>query len=246
MTTLIARPTRLIYPVMTRESISWRTVSPGIVDIAIDLENPESEPTTPGDLVIETAALGAFVPFRPVTRIALGSLEPGERRRVTQRVSREVLAPSPSMPQNVGAALAEVARRCNLDIKPELLNLLARSQWAGNLNVYFDREPDRAVEVHRALDLQVKAAQPVVMMVALPSNPAEYGTEILVSDPGWRAEVVDLFGTPHVIVHPPAAAGLRAQVTIEVTRRSDGRCVPVELSLETVARAGGTLGCISV
>jgi len=84
------------------------------------------------------------------------------------------------------------------------------------------------------------------MMVALPSNPAEYGTEILVSDPGWRAEVVDLFGTPHVIVHPPAAAGLRAQVTIEVTRRSDGRCVPVELSLETVARAGGTLGCISV
>jgi len=246
MTTIIARPARLLYPVITRESISWRTVSPGIVEIAIDLENPESEPTSPGDLVIETAALGAFVPFRPVTRIAVGSLEPGGRRRVTERVMREVLAASPALAGNPGAFMAEIARRANLGVKPEVLDLLAHSQWAGNLNVYFDRRPEQSVEVHRALDLQVKAAQPVFLMVALPSNPAEYGTDILVSDPGWRAEVVDLFDAPHVIVHPPASAGSRAQVTIEVTRRSDGRCVPVELSLETVTGAGGTLGCIGV
>jgi hypothetical protein len=41
-------------------------------------------------------------------------------------------------------------------------------------------------------------------------------------------------------------SGSRAQVTIDVTRRSDGRSVPVELSMETVAGDGSTLGCVDV
>jgi hypothetical protein len=242
MTTLIARSSRLLYPVITRESISWRTVSPGIVEIAIDLENPESEPTTPGDLVVETAALGAFVPFRPVTRIALGSLEPGGRRRVTTRVARTMLA-APTA-QNLGSVLAQAAQ--HLNVPAEILDLMTRSQWAGNLNVYFDREPARAVEVHRALDLQVKAAQPILVMVDLPADKTQFNLETRLSDPAWRAQVVDVFGVSTVVVEPPAVPGSRAQVTIEATRLSDGRCVPVELTLETVAGDGGTLGCIGV
>ena len=246
MTTLIARTSRLLYPVITRESITWRTVSPGIVEIAIELENPESEPTTPGDILIETASLGAFVPFRPVTRIALGSMEPGGRRRAKALVARKSLADTPLPTQNFAAMWAEVARRARLDVKPELLDLMARSQWVGNLNVYFDRQPDRAVEVHRALDLQVKAGQPVIMMVDLPGDCSEYDVQTRVSDASWRAEVVDFMGISTLVVQPPAQAGLRSQVTIDVTRRSDGRCVPVEWSLETVSGAGGTLGCISI
>src|SRR6185295_4297910 len=107
MTILTARSPRLLSPVITREAVSWRTVAPGIVEIAIDLENPESEPTSPGDLVLETADLGAFVPFRPMTRIALGSMEPGERRRVTARAARKDL-PARPMPANPWAAVAEL------------------------------------------------------------------------------------------------------------------------------------------
>lgn len=246
MTTLVARPTRLLHPTFTRESISWRTVSPGIVEIVVDLENPESEPTTPGDLVIETADLGAFVPFRPMTRIALGSLEPGERRRATARVARMQLAAPPPVLQNMASFLAQLATMQHLELEPEVLDLLARSQWAGNLNVYFDRRPDHAVEVHRAFDLQVKATQPVAVMVDLPMDGTLYGIEIRLSDPAWRAQVADPLGISLVVVHPPSAAGSRVRVTIEVTRRSDGKCVPVELSMETVAGDGGTLGCINL
>lgn len=245
MTSLLQR-SRLLLPTITRESISWRTVSPGIVEIAIDLENPGSEPTSPGDLVVETAALGAFVPFRPVTRIALGSLEPGGRRRITKRVDRSELPPPPVMPPGFGAMLAQVARQGGIDLKPEVLDLVARSQWAGNLNVYFDAQPDRAVEVHRAFDLRVRTGQPVALMVMLPADRSEFEFHLRASDPEWKVQVVDLFGMDTVIIQPAPTIGSRAEVTIEVIRKADGRAVPVDLSLETVAGDGTTLGCVGV
>jgi hypothetical protein len=235
MTTLIASSRSLLFPGITRESISWRTVSPGVVEIAVDLENPESESTTPGELVIETADFGAFVPFRPVTRIALGSLEPGGRRRATTRVPRGLLAePVPATP-DVGSVMAQVASQHHMNVKPEVLQLMMRAQWVGNLNVFFDREPARAVEVHRGFDLQVKSSHPVIMIVDLPTDRNQYDIDVRVSDPAWRAEVIQIFHMSNLVVQPPTEGGRQAQITIDVTRRSDGRCVPVELSLETQA-----------
>jgi hypothetical protein len=93
-----------------------------------------------------------------VTRIALGSLEPGRRRRITARVPRALLAPAPADP-NFTAILSDVARNAGLTVDPEVLDLMARSQWSGNLNVYFDRRPEHAVEVHRAFDLRITAGR---------------------------------------------------------------------------------------
>jgi hypothetical protein len=217
----------------------------GLVEIEVDLENPESEATSPGELVIETAGLGAFVPFRPVTRVALGSLEPGERRQVRTRVRRELLAAPSTMPRNFGASMAEILRQ--MGERPEVLDLVARSEWAGNLNVYFDRTPEHAVEVHRALGLRVKAGTPVAVMLALPWDRRAYDLALRVPDAGWTAEVASAFMPMSlVVIQPPPSAGLRGSVTIEVTRRSDGFRVPVELTLETVEGKGGILGCIDV
>jgi hypothetical protein len=234
-----------VAPVFTRPSIRWRSVDAGMVEIEVDLENPDSEPSAPGELVIETAGLGAFVPFRPVTRIALGSLEPGERRPVRTRVRRDQLEAPITAPSNFGTTMADVLR--TMGVKPEVIDLVSRSEWAGNLNVYFDRAPAQAVEVHRALGLRVTAGRPISVMVALPCDRSSFDLHLRLPDAGWKAEIVCAFMPMSlVVVQPPPLAGLRGAVTIEVTRRSDAFMVPVELTLETVDGRGDTLGCIQV
>jgi hypothetical protein len=232
-------------PIFTGSSIRWRSVERGMVEIEVDLENPDSGSTEPGELVIETAGLGAFVPFRPVTRVALGSLEPGERRQVRTRVRRESLAAPAAVPRNFGEAMAEAFR--NIGARPEVLDLLGQADWAGNLNVYFDRSPERAVEVHRALGLRVRAGTAVAVMVDLPSDRQAYEIALRVPGAEWKAEVVFSFMPINlVVIRPPSIPGLRGSVRVEVTRRSDGVMVPVELALETVDGPGETLGCVRV
>jgi hypothetical protein len=74
----------------------------------------------------------------------------------------------------------------------------------------------------------------VVIMVDIPVDRERYGMDLRVSDAAWKVRQVDFFGMGLVVVEPPSA-GSRAEVTIEVTRVSDGRKVPVELTLESVA-----------
>lgn len=234
-------------PVFTRESIRWRSVGPEMVEIEIDVDNPESEATAPGNLVIETAGLGAFVPFRPVTRVALGSLEPGERRRVRTIVRRDLLAVPAGLSGSFGAMMAEVLRQSGEKAAPELIDLVKRSEWAGNLNVYFDRKPEAAVEVHRALGLRVKAGTPVAVMLVLPCEDGTVDVALRLSDARWQAHLLRILTAINlVVIQPPASAGLQGAVTIEATRRADGVMVPVELTLETIEGNGQGLGCIEV
>jgi hypothetical protein len=123
------------------------------------------------------------------------------------------------------------------------MDLLRHAEWAGNLNVYFDRQPERAVEVHRALGLKVRAGRPVALMVDLPQDRADYRVEVRISSPGWTAEVAGLAGAFHfLVVSPPALAGVQAGVTVEATRIRDSRTVPVEFAFETVEGPEGSPG----
>jgi hypothetical protein len=143
--------------------------------------------------------------------------------------------------------MAEVLRHTGGRLAPEVIDLVARSEWAGNLNVYFDRKPDRAVEVHRALGLRVKAGTPVAVMVDLPCEQETVEVALRLPDPGWRAHFLRVLTSMNlVLIQPPASAGVHGAVTIDVTRRSDGLTVPVELTLETVEGSGRGLGCIDV
>ncbi|HLF94245.1 MAG TPA: hypothetical protein VJB14_12350, partial [Planctomycetota bacterium] len=229
-----------LLPALTRQSISWRTVAPGRVEITVDLRNDGPEPTAPGELIIETAALGAFVPFTPVTRVAVGSLEPGGRRRVRTAVARAFLPGQ----GNFLPAMADSLRQMP-GMTPQFLDLLQHAEWAGNVNVWFDRQPERAVEVHRALGLQVRAGKPVAIMVDLPLDRAGYRVDVRTSDPAWTAELATLTEAYHfLIVRPPDLPGAAAGVTVEATRLKDSRKVPVEFTFETVEGPGESLGCI--
>ena len=210
----LAHPVTRLYPTLAKEGLGWRTVAPGIVEIRVDLANHGHEPTPPADLNIEAAVLGAFVPSMPVARVAVGFLDPGERRRVLVRVDRSIL---------------DVLAKCYHGIGRDTLDLMAQSEWAGNLNVWFDR--DQPVELHQALMLRVPAGRPV----ALHFFTAERTTcAVRVSDRLWRAIVDGLDSGGMLIVEPPQTAGLSAEVTVDVTRKSDGKVVPVEFSFVTV------------
>jgi len=220
-------------PAFAREGISWRSVAPGRVEISVEVSNVASEPTEAGELVIEAAALGAFVPFRPVARIALGALEPGERRRLARTVDRGLLNRVAALPR---VRMGDLVRQAFgvTDVDPRVLEWVSQSEWIGNVNVWFDRRPERAVERHCAFGLRISAGRPVAAMVDLPTSRKDYRIDASCIDPRWAIDLASLVDRISVLlVRPPGEPGIRAGVTVLVTRVSDGREVPVEFEFET-------------
>ena len=221
-------------PELSREGLRWRTNGAN-VEIVVEVTNGGLEPTSPGVLVIEAAPLGAFVPGYEIARVPVLALDPGGRRRVPVTVARSLL-PTTRGPGGTDQTF---------DMSMWELELVTSSEWAGNLNVWFDVAPERAVEAHRALDLKVAAGRRAWMWVFLPSDEAGFDFVITGMGAGWTAEIASLLSSPALVVGAPAA-GNRTAITLIVTRRSDGRAVPVEFSFESVEGPGEHLGCIPV
>ncbi|HKQ56294.1 MAG TPA: hypothetical protein VJY35_00365 [Candidatus Eisenbacteria bacterium] len=241
---------RSLAPAIHPGGISWRTVR-GCLEVSIDLLNASAEPTEDAELVIEAAPLGAFVPFEPGTRIAVAGFEPWERRRVVARIPIEglrgvtrMLALCTQVEIDRLVQAGEPGYEERIEELQGAMEALRDAEWAGNLNVYFDRAPEASVEVHRALDLKVEAGRRLLFMFVLPS-PGAYRCEPVGSNPEWGAEVMRWMG-PLLMVTAPAAVGRRASVEVRVTREADGRMVPVVFSFETIAGKSDRLGCVSV
>jgi len=224
---------------LTRERITWRTIG-SEVEILIDLVNEESEATEPGTLVIEAAPLGAFVPGRLVAKVPVGAIAAGGFLRVARSVARTALP-------------ASDLRRIAMDggfgpnFPPDGLDLITTTQWAGNLNVWFESAPEQAVEVHRALDLKVAAGRYTAVGVYAPDSRAGFHVDVECMGAGWMAEVVHPpgRGVAVVAVGTPVA-GRRAVVNLWVTRVSDNRHVLVELACQSIDGPSDHLGCVRV
>ena len=233
MTTLLetVRTSRQATPRV--RSMSWRSVGE-MVQISVEVINDSSERTAPDTLVIEAAAFGAFVPNVPIARTAVGALDPGEERGITTTVSRATLdlATQVSSP---GTAMRDLR---------EFLKARAGSHWIGNLNVYFEKAPEQAVERHCAFDLKVPAGKRVGAMFIVGEDCT---FRARCSDGAWSARVLARgSGGAFVFVQAPGDPGKRASVTVDVTRTLDGKVVPVEFEFQTVSGQGETLGCITV
>jgi|SwirhirootsSR2_FD_contig_41_1421107_length_1020_multi_4_in_0_out_0_1 predicted SnoaL-like aldol condensation-catalyzing enzyme len=213
-------------------SISWRSVGE-MVQISVEMINDSSERTTPDTLVIEAAAFGAFVPNVPIARTAVGALDPGEERAITTTVSRATLD---------RATQRASSRKAFQDV----LKAMAGSHWIGNLNVYFERAPEQAVERHCAFDLEVPAGKNVTAMFFVGETDCTFQTRCSVE--AWSARVVPIGRRRDVVlfVRAPGDPGKRANVTVDVIRTRDGKVVPVEFRFQTVSGRGETLGCITV
>jgi len=252
-------PLKKITPTVIRESICWKDAGDA-VEVSLDVLNLESTPNDEQDLVIEAAPFGAFVPGKPVARIAVGALDPGESRNFTVRLDRSVLDELGLSPILFESARLSGARA--------IMDPRRHPRWIGNLNVYFDRDPENAVERHCAFNLRVPAATSIsAAFFVKEATPCEITTAC--SSPHWSAMVNEI---PRLPLSPRSAqvlssmspvrlmqrrirmvsiatseqVGDKATVTVEVRRLRDARVVSVEFELETVEGWGQSLGCVQV
>ena len=78
---------------LDRTDISFHDAAGDRVRIEVTVHNDGWHRSTPTFLTIESAPFGAFVPWRPLTRLPVPALEPGESRVLRTEVARPRPAP---------------------------------------------------------------------------------------------------------------------------------------------------------
>ncbi len=76
-----------------RTEISFHDVAGGRVRVQVTVHNAGEHRSPPTTLRLESAPLGAFVPWRPLTQLLVPALEPGESRDLSAEVARPRPAP---------------------------------------------------------------------------------------------------------------------------------------------------------
>lgn len=237
MTLLLEREVVRTLPTLRREAISWRA-NGDMVEISIELVNDSFERTESDVLVIEAAPFGAFIPNVPITSIAVGSMDPGERRTETVAVARNLLDRVAANPWNT--ALSQATGDIDALVRPD-----ANVHWIGNLNVYFATQPDRAVERHCAFNLKVPAGSRIVSAFMI-RDKMDCRVEFSGLADGWIGQLMRPAPYAVISILTPEGISERAHVTVNVIDNSDGRVVPVEFDFETVDGWGETIGCVKV
>jgi hypothetical protein len=226
-------------PVIHREGIRWRGGAGG-APLAVELcfENPARVPSAPAEARVEVGAFGAFLPWRPLTAVAVPSIPPGGRVVVTAEAAGEL----PPAPPRAGGWRGRT--RGFLD----LLTLLHRRgleapHFVGNLNVFVARS--RPVERHLQRAVGLQAGRPNLTMFCVGDGEPDSYAFRLDAEPGWEVEIAPVAWDEPVeaaslsvcaVLRPPAEAR-SGRVAIHVRRGSTGVEVPVEFELE--ARAPG-------
>src|SRR5262249_20111927 len=145
-----------------REDIAFHPGAPGQVAIAITVRNLGEGRSPLTRATIQAAPLGAFVPWQPLARVRVPSLEPGETHVIRLAAARPApppLGPPDRVPPRMlltalGFGDRRRSRRSTGTLPADPLELLGRrnTYWAGNLNVFVG---DRPVERHLAQALRV-------------------------------------------------------------------------------------------
>lgn len=237
MTILLEPQVTQSIPTIRRESISWQT-NGDMVEISIDLRNDSCDRTMSDVLVIEAAPFGAFIPNVPIARIAVGSMDPGERRTETTTVSRDTLDDLREGPDTT-------ARNKFQSAMTALVEESSHVHWIGNLNVYFESRPGASVERHRAFGLRVPAGNTLGAMFMV-KDAMDCTFDVCCSKDSWSGEILSPAPIALLCMQTPSTVGDRCHVTVEVKRTSDGRIVPVEFDFETVDGWGEAVGCVQV
>lgn len=228
-----------VLPVIRRESLRWTGGTGGRpILVQMEVENPSDRATQPVVARIGAALLGAFVPSQAVDRFSIPALPPGGRMRLARGLNPAVggMVLPPQLLQALGLPRGVAPARTD----PVF--------WAGNLDVWMDRQV--RVERHCAA-LHCLLPGRDNYAAAFVSAPRGHAVSFQCSlpDDDWRATLfylggrapveqgdwypATLRGVLGVLVRPPKAGGAEAGLVVNVTRRSDGRTVPVEFRLRS-------------
>jgi len=231
-----------------RTDISFHDLARDTVRIQVTVHNAGAHPSPPTPMRIESAPLGAFVPWQPLARLLVPPLEAGESRVLSTQIARPHPAPlgdfdrvpprrlltavnSPDaaapQPGSGVVAMLNLLRRGRTDrpsgraLAPDLWELVGREQphWAGNINIFIGSHP---VERHlaRALRIYPGRTNLAMFLVGGPGKPDAYAFELAGLSPDWKAALHDVSNNRSLVVNP-------LDVPIEDTQwvQSDGGLV---------------------
>jgi hypothetical protein len=246
-------------PLIRREGIRWRGGLGGApLEIALAFENPSPRPSAPAEARIEVADFGAFLPWRPLTAVAVPPIPPGGRVVVTATAAGDRPRGQLTFPGIVDRQRARdtVAR---VDALTTLAAAAARSiawsvarrfraggglesvHFVGNLNVYVSRS--RPVERHMQQAVGLQAGATNVTMFCVGDGRDDSYSFRLEAEPGWKVDLEGirwdrpvLASRLHVLacIVPPAKAE-SGRLAVWVRRASTGQEVPVEFELTAQA-----------
>jgi len=208
---------RVLLPLIRPQDIQW-TLHDGGLHVRLQLHNPWPRLSVPDRMTIGVAAFGAFVAPRPAARVVAPPLQPGEATALDFRI--------PLRPE-------------------ERDHGFPTFHWAGNLDVRFESAPECAVEVHRALGVEV-LANGASMYMAIPDSNNKYHVSLSSMADGWRAglgrdprgpqaataQEANMRGPCTILVHAPGAGSEAALQAAFM--RVDGKQVPIEFSFLAV------------
>ena len=205
----IARPdaARLI---VRRQDIQFSDVGAGRVQISITVTNAGPLRSQRTSALIQAAALGAFVNWRPLAVLPIPAIEAGGSALLRTEAQRVILDPLGSIdrlppgrlltalgfdeeePRTVGKEGGRAAppTRESRSLPPSPLDLLTApdTHWAGNINVFV---AGKAVERHLAKALRIFPERTNVAMFIVGSSPDSYRFDVLGLGPDWDAAIVD-------------------------------------------------------
>jgi hypothetical protein len=185
-----------------REDIVFTTVRPGIFRVEIRVTNAGARRTEPTVGVIQSAPLGAFVPWTFLDVVRVPGLAPGE----STVVGGEYLYDTPPAlggldklpPDRVLTALGlgepnrEPTRNpaAPTGLATDLLAVLQQGghYWAGNLNLFF---PGKDVERHVAQALRIYPGCVNVAMFVVGATADTYRYELTGAAAVWNARLFD-------------------------------------------------------
>ncbi len=255
--------------VVRRNDIVFRDVGPGRVGIEIAVHNEGEEPTETTMAIVQSAPLGAFVRWRPLSVAQVPALAPGASTIVKFEARRPSVStlgdPRKIAPQTLLTAFDNEddrqARSAFGTLPADLMDLigLRNLYWAGNLNIFIGA---RSVERHMAQALRTYPGRTNAAMFLVGEARDAYSFSLSGAGAAWDAALY------HWRIHSlqqlrdnPAAAfdqwieldGMNAMVLamlpptdceagdvqVHVRQKSSGREAVVEFSFDPAAAGPG-------
>jgi len=225
---------RFTPPLIRREGISWTGGAGGQpLVVRLEFENPDAQPSAATLARIDVAPFGAFLPWRPLGRVAVPSLPSGSRRVITVTVDAGTALPPP--PRSVVPAAGGLHFE-------DLRTFLCRMQschFVGNLNVFVTRR--KPVERHVKHSVGLRPGSENVALFSVGDGRSDvYTFSIGRQEPGWDLRLAGAgWETPTAIAHATVGLCIRpprkadsARARVDVHRASTGETVPVEFELD--------------
>jgi hypothetical protein len=184
--------------IVRRRAIEFTDVSPGRVEIKITVTNTGRYRSPGTTAVIQAAALGAFVDWRPLAVLPVPVLEAGESAILRTQAKRVIPKPMGSIdrlpPGRLLTALGfddrgrQTRNSDELPLSPLDLLTGPSIHWAGNLNVFVG---GKNVERHMAKALRIVPERVNVAMFIVGGRPDSYRFDLVGLRPDWDTAIID-------------------------------------------------------